>query len=511
MITGMLEENFILVADSYKVGHINHLPKGTRKTHTSMVPRKHFVDFDNEIVIDEVVVLGPQVVAAILQSVVITDEMIDEAEIEITEQGYDFPRAEWEYLRDLGYLPLSVRALPEGTVISPGLPVMTIENTDDRSAWLPAYIETWTQDIVWVMSTTASKVRHLRKQVDEFCTTTGTDYDAGEYMIHNFGDRGAGGRDRAIMAGIAHAVFFSGSDCLEANRYNKRLYNMTTPVLSSVDANEHSTVCANSDCENKDDSAAFEMTLANLEKVVERTNRGIGIPIQSCLIDTFDDERYIKDFVIPNTKRIAESGGKYVCRPDSGSAVHKPVEVCNWLWSGLLEEYKKEALKPREVMGIQAITLNPYTEWNKCSYNSSGYKVLPEYLGVIQGDGLRLWDFQTIFDLSIKNNLAASNFAFGFGGGLTNGSGRDDFSFSMKATARQTAEGVWESMQKQPKTDPGKNSLKGRVTVARDPDGSFVCVPKDQNSRVEAMVTVYEDGGTPYSRTFDEVREDARK
>jgi hypothetical protein len=80
----------------------------------------------------------------------------------------------------------------------------------------------------------------------------------------------------------------------------------------------------------------------------------------------------------------------------------------------------------------------------------------------------------------------------------------------MKATARQTAEGVWEAMQKQPKTDPGKNSLKGRVTVARDPDGSFVCVPKDQNSRVEAMVTVYEDGGTPYSRTFDEVREDAR-
>lgn len=484
MITGMLSDNFILAADSYKVGHINHLPAGTRKTHTSMVPRKKFVDFDNEIVIDEVVVLGPQVVAVVLQSTVITDEMIDEAEIEIMEQGYDFPRAEWEYIRDLGYLPLEVRALPEGTVVKPGLPVMTIENTDDRSAWLPAYVETWTQDIVWTMSTIASKVRHLRKQVEVFCETTGTAAEAAEFMIHNFGDRGAGGRDRAIMAGIAHAVFFSGSDCLGANRYIKRLYNMTTPVLSSVDANEHSTVCANSDCEAKDDSAAFEMTLANLEKVVERTNRGIGVPVQSCLIDTFDDERYIKDFVIPNVKRIAESGGKYVCRPDSGDAIHKPIEVLKWLLDGLGSGHL---------------------------LNVKGFEMLPEYLGVIQGDGLRLWDFQTIFDIAISNNLAASNFAFGFGGGLTNGSGRDDFSFSMKATARQTAEGVWESMQKQPKTDPGKNSLKGRVTVVRDPDGSLICVPKGENSRVEAMVTIYENGGIPYSRTFDEVREDARK
>lgn len=489
MITGMLSDNFILAADSYKVGHINHLPAGTRKTHTSMVPRKKFVDFDNEIVIDEIVVLGPQVVAAVLKNTIITDAMIDEAEIEITEQGYDFPRAEWEYIRDLGYLPLYVRALPEGTVVSPGLPVMTIENTDDRSAWLPAYVETWTQDIVWTMSTIASKVRHLRKQVDEFCARTDTEYEAGEYMIHNFGDRGAGGRDRAIMAGIAHAVFFSGSDCLSANRYIKSIYHTNGPVLSSVDANEHSTVCANSDCENKDDSAAFEMTLRNLEKVVERAKRGIGIPLQSCLIDTFDDERYIKDFVIPNYKRISEIGGKYVCRPDSGDAIHKPIEVCKWLLEGL-----------RKVLPQLPLETTVF-----------GFHKLPENIGVIQGDGLKLWDFKTIFDIAISNNLAASNFAFGFGGGLTNGSGRDDFSFSMKATARQTAEGVWESMQKQPKTDPGKNSLKGRVTVARNDKGDLYGTSIDKAGDSDAMVSIYNNGVLGFARTFDAVREAARE
>ena len=483
MITGMLEDNFILAADSYKVGHINHLPKGTRKTHTSMVPRKAFVDKEHGIEIDEIVVLGPQVVAAVLQTIVITDAMIDEAEIEITEQGYDFPRAAWEYLRDLGYLPLDVRALPEGTIVQPGIPIMTIENTDDRSAWLPAYIESWAQDIVWCLSTIASKARWLRKQVDIFNENTGCDYENGEYMIHNFGDRGAGGRDRAIMAGIAHAVFFSGSDCLSANRYIKRLYNMDGPVLSSVDANEHSTVCANSDCDNKDDSAAFEMTLSNLERVVERTNRGIGVPVQSCLIDTFDDERYIKEFVIPNAKRIAESGGKYVCRPDSGNAITKPIEVCEWLLDGLYP-----------VSGSGAV-------------NADGFRQLPEYLGVIQGDGLKLWDFTTIFQLAEKNTLAASNFVFGFGGGMTNGSGRDDFSFSMKATARQNEGGFWEAMSKSPKTDPGKNSLRGRVGVISK-GGKFVV--SEYGEYHQEMISIYFDGRQFYSRDFDEVRETAR-
>ena len=363
---------------------------------------------------------------------------------------------------------------------------MTIENTDDRSAWLPAYVETWTQDIVWTMSTIASKVRWLRKQVDTFNENTGCDYETGEFQVHNFGDRGAGGRDRAIMAGIAHAVFFSGSDCLGANRYIKRIYNMEGPVLSSVDANEHSTVCANSDCEAKDDSAAFEMTLDNLEKVVERTNRGVGVPVQSCLIDTFDDERYIKDFVLPNVKRIAESGGKYVCRPDSGNAITKPVEVCEWLLEGL------------------------YPTWKKVlpNVNSTNFKILPTYLGVIQGDGLKLWDFAKIFRLAESKRLAASNFVFGFGGGMTNGSGRDDFSFSMKATARQNAGGFWEAMQKQPKTDPGKNSLRGRVGVISR-CGEFVV--SDYDEYHQEMLSIYFDGGLLFTRNFDEVREAARK
>lgn len=485
MFDTILESNFILACDSYKLGHIGHLPKGAKRSHANIVPRKPFTDEEHSIYIDEVVVLGPQVVAAILASIRITDAMIDEAEIEITEQGYDFPRAEWEYLRDLGYLPLQVRSVAEGSVVPVGLPIMTIENTDGwQSIWLPSYVETWAQDIVWKMTTTASKLRMLRAEVDQFCADTGTPPEAAEYMIHNFGDRGAGGQDGAIMAGIAHAVFFSGSDCTRVNRYLKKIYKASGPVLGSVDANEHFTVCANSDCENLDDSAAFEMNLETLARAVERSNRGVGVPVISCLIDTFDDERYVKKFILPNYARICEIGGKYVCRPDSGDPIEKPIEVANWLRSGL---------RAQKVFG----TINIGDFWSP-----------PPNIGVIQGDGLKLWDFRKIFARAIEEKLAASNFCFGFGGGLTNGSTRDDFSFSMKATALSFEDDEWVAMFKKPKTDPGKNSLKGRVTVFRKDDGSLI-VGNVGDEGTDIMECIFHNGCAA-PRSFDDVRARAR-
>lgn len=485
MFDVLKETNFILACDSYKVGHIGHLPFGTKKIHSNIVPRKAFKDSDHGIEIREVVVVGPQVVAEIFKKVRITTAMIDEAEKEITEQGYDFPRDQWEYIRDYdtGQLPLCIRAVPEGTVITPGTPCMTIENTDEVSAWLVSYVETLAQDIVWTMSTSASLLRWLRKQADLFCRLTGSPAEAVEYMIHNFGDRGAGGQDRAIMVAISHALFFSGSDCLRANRYIKTIYRTNKPVLSSVDANEHSTVCSNSDCENKNDYAAFRMSLDTLRKAVDRAKRGVGIPLISALIDTFDDERYL-GFVLDAYNEICEIGGKYVCRPDSGDAVKKPIEVVKILLQGLEEKYRMT------------------------SKNDKGFRTLPGNLGVIQGDGLKLWNFEEIFHEAMINNLAASNFVFGFGGGMTNGVNRDQFSFSMKATGRMTATGDWVEMQKQPKTDAGKASLKGRVTAVRDENGVVKAgAYGDEN---DAMLTIYSLADNVYVAQWDDVRARAR-
>lgn len=487
---GSYTTNFILACDSYKVGHAAQLPAGTRKLHSNQVPRKPFTE--DGVKLDEVVVLGPQVVAYILANVKITTEMIDEAEVEITEQGYEFPRANWEYIRNLGYLPLEVRAISEGSVVPTGLPLITIENTDDYSAWLVSYIETWSQDVIWTMTTIATKMRAVRQMMDNFCKVTGTPAEAAEYMVHNFGDRGAGGQDRAIMAAMAHAVFFSGSDCLRANRYLKRVYRADGPVLSSVDASEHSTMCANSDCDEKNDFGAFEMTLGMLERAVERSKNGVGIPLVSAVIDTFDDERFVREFVMGNYDKICEIGGKYVCRPDSGDAVEKPIEVVTWL---MLELFSRGYVSPDEVT------------------NEAGYDVLPGNLGVLQGDGLRMPSLTAIIAKATEDKLAAGNFAFGFGGGMTNGSGRDDFSFSMKATARMDSTGIWHDMQKAPKTDNGKKSLRGRVTCYKTAGGDYIAdrvsLAQFNNGLVDVMDTVYRDGVMTL-RKWDDVRASAR-
>jgi nicotinamide phosphoribosyltransferase len=494
---GSYTTNFILAADSYKVGQGDQYPKGTKKIHSNMVPRKPWLNTspsgDILETIEEVVVMGPQVCAAIIANVVITDEMIDEAELEINEQGYDFPRARWEYIRDLGYLPISIKALEEGSIAKIGLPIMTIENTDEESAWLVSYMETWMQDIVWVMTTIASKVRVLRRKCEEFAAKTGVDIDGPEveFMIHNFGDRGAGGQDRAVMAAMAHGLFFSGTDCLRANRYIKKFYNTTQPYLSSIDASEHSTMCSNSDLSEKNDYGAFEMGMQMLERSRWRSERGVGIPVVANVIDTYDDERFIKEFVVKEYDRICNTGAKYVCRPDSGNAILKPIEVCRWLIEGLAASGHKDAIR----------------------MTSNGSMQLPENLGVIQGDGLKFEDFEKIFDMAYKYGLAASNFATGFGGGMTNGSGRDDFSFSMKATARMDADGRWIDMQKSPKSDLSKSSLCGRITVFARNDGYLIAERThliDINSTlVDVMKEIYNNGKVELL-TFEQVRANAR-
>ena len=483
---GFYTTNFILAADSYKVGQEAQYPDGDTAGHSNLVPRKSYTT-EGGTLIDHVVCFGSGVVSAILSNVVITDEMIDEAEVEINQQGYHFPRKNWERIRDYGFLPLSVRAIPDGTVVPVGLPIMTIENTDEHSRWLVSYVETWIQDISWESTTVASKLRVLRKQCQSFARVTGVPDDGPEveFMIHNFGDRGAGdGGQGGIIPAMAHALFFSGSDCMRLNRHIKKAYNTDKPYTSSIDASEHSTMCSNSDLDAKNDYGAFEMGMKMLNRARLRAEEGIGIPVIANVIDTYDDERFV-EWTIAEYDRICSTGAKYVLRPDSGNAVTKPIQIVKQLLAGLPKQEK----------------------------TSLGYDNLPGNIGVIQGDGLREGDFARIMNLAIKEGISASCLAFGYGGGLTNGSGRDDFSFSMKATSRKNKDGKWVDMQKAPKSDIAKTSLLGRVTTFKTTEGRLIAdrvsIQDINKTLVDVMIDVYKDGKC-YYQNFDEVRALAR-
>jgi nicotinamide phosphoribosyltransferase len=479
-MSAILPSNFILLADSYKLHHFTEYPSDTKFIYSTVVPRKA------SKYTSKIVAMGATFVANFLASVRITPDMIDEAEVEVNEYGYEFNRKDWVVIVNEygGRLPLDVFGVEEGTVVKPNTPILGIVNSDERFPWLVSYVETVVQRIMWKMTTVATISRYCYDRIEAFMQESGADMSMLEYKLHNFGDRGADGEDGAIMAAIAHAALFSGSDCLSANRYIKRMYSTIKPYLSSVDATEHSVMCSHSDAEAKDDWGAAVMSVNRLYEAVARTKRGIGIPLQSVVIDTYDDVRFVDEYLGTRLKdRIINSGGVLVARPDSGDPLTKPIEIIRLL---------------DQKFGSTT--------------NQKGFKVLHPSVRVIQGDGINQDSIPYIMDNLLSAGYSMDNLTFGMGGGLTHGPGRDEFSFSMKATARYGDDG-WVDLLKEPKTDSGKKSLKGLVhTTYRNGEletvvgNNFSCFSADE----EGWRLYFCEGEVVYSPSFGEVRSRAR-
>lgn len=472
---GILNPNFILQCDSYKLHHFAEYPADTENIYSTVVPRK-----GNKYT-NEIVAAGATLAARLLAEVTITMEMIDEAEVEVNQYGYDFNRKDWEVIVNEfgGKLPLAVFGVEEGRVVKPNTPILGIVNTDKRFFWLVSYVETVVQRIMWKMTTVATMCRGLRKSIREAMITTGADLAMLPYKLHNFGDRGADGPDAALIAGVAHAMLFAGSDCLGANRLIKNLYGTDKAYLSSVDATEHSVMCSHSDAEAKDDFGAAVMSVERLEEAVARTKRGIGIPLQSVVIDTYDDERFVSEYLGKRLKdRILASGGCLVARPDSGNPLTKPIEII-----ALLDK----------AFGAE--------------FNDKGFLVLHPSVRVIQGDGINQDSIPIILHNIIAFGYSMDNLVLGMGGGMTHGPGRDEFSFSMKATARFNGKD-WISLLKEPKTDSGKKSLSGLVRCYEGEAGIETFKARNETELANTgpgWRLYFHTGATPYVPKFDDV------
>jgi len=480
--------NIILACDTYKFDHHYEYPKDTKKLYSVIVPRKPSKHAKR------IVEMGQTFVAALLGKVRIEEWMIDEAEIEINQQGYEFNREGWEIIcRELdGKLPVAIYAVEEGRVVKPQTPILGIINTDDRFAWLVSYLETWVQEMVWKMSTVASHSRVARELFVKYMTITGADMSFLNYKYHNFGDRGADSpHESPIMAGIAHAALFDGSDCARANGYIKSLYKTAKSYTSSVVATEHSVMCSHSDAEKRDDFGAAKMAVERLYEVVDRTKNGIGIPLMSVVIDTYDSRRFVKEYMGGIFKdAIIKSGGKMVMRPDSGKLTEEPVQVA------------------RDLDATFGSTVN-----------AKGFKVLHPSVGIIQGDGIRIDTLESLLQSFVDAGFSIDNLVTGAGAGITHEGGRDDFSFSMKAVARYDGNN-WIRLLKEPKTDLGKKSLTGLVRCYEDDAGELQVsdyldeslYPTEGFLRSSPGWRMwYENGHQTYSQTFDSVQKYARE
>src|SRR6185437_14499322 len=143
-----------------------------------------------------------------------------------------------------GYLPLRIRAVPEGTPVPTGNVLMTVENTDPELPWLTNAVESLLTH-VWYPSTVATLSRQVKKDIAHWLEATTGSTDGADLMLQDFGYRGAATHDAAAIGGAAHLVNFLGSDTLPAMLFAQEHYGASFDGLEySVPATEHSVMTA---------------------------------------------------------------------------------------------------------------------------------------------------------------------------------------------------------------------------------------------------------------------------
>lgn len=140
--------NLILATDSYKQSHFLQYPPEARII--SAYAEARLNDFS-----EEVLFLGLQPFLIDYLGKPVTTADVDEAEAICTAHGVPFNREGWDTIvaDHGGYLPIEIKALPEGTIAPAGVPLLQVENTDERMPWLPTFIETALLRAIWYPTT----------------------------------------------------------------------------------------------------------------------------------------------------------------------------------------------------------------------------------------------------------------------------------------------------------------------------------------------------------------------
>ncbi len=445
--------NLILNTDSYKASHFLQYPAGTRRVYSYIESRGG--------PFDEIVFFGLQAFIQEYLTKPITREMIDEAQEFFTAHGEPFYREGWEYIlgQHKGYLPIKIRALPEGLVVKPHTVLVTVYNTDDKCFWLTSYIETMLLRAIWYPTTVATVSREAKKILKEFFDKTSDDPAGINFKLHDFGARGVSSNESAALGGMAHLVNFMGSDTVMGVVAAKKYYG--EPMAGfSIPAAEHSTITAWGRDKEED---AYRNMLKNFAK----PNSLVAVVSDSYNIYNAVENLWgnkLRDEVI-------NSGAIVVIRPDSGDPTIVPVTIIKMLDA----KYGS-------------------------TVNSKGYKVLNN-VRVIQGDGVNLTSIRACLENIERAGYSVDNIAFGMGGALLQQVNRDTLKFAMKCSAIQTDEG-WRDVFKDPITDPGKVSKKGRFSVVNNA-GLFFTVAHGHSNDVNWLKEVYDESDGKIVTKFD--------
>lgn len=480
--------------DFYKADHRRQYPMGTEYVYANFTPRssrlaKMLPDFDDKIVFfglqgfikhflietwNEGFFNQPKakVVASYKRRM---DNSLGEGAV---------PVEHIEALHDLGYLPLKIKALEEGSRVNIKVPVLTIINTDPNFFWLTNYIETVLSAELWKSCTTATIAYEYKRLLTQYAEKTGAPLDFVAVQGHDFSSRGMSGIYDAAQSGVGHLTSFIGTDSVASIDYAEEYYNATGIVGVSVPATEHSVMCMGSE---ESEIETFRRLICEL----------YPSGVVSIVSDTWDFWRVITEFSVelksdilkrqPNALGLA----KVVFRPDSGD----PVKIICGDPDAKLDSpaYKGAVQCLWEIFGG--------TE------TAQGYKVLNERVGLIYGDSITLERAQNILKGLEAKGFASNNLVFGIGSYTYNYLTRDTFGFAVKATWGQV-NGVGRELFKDPVTDSGvKKSAKGLLRVEQTNNGFELFDQQSfEQENMGVLQTVFENGQLLRECSLDQIR-----
>lgn len=576
--------NPFLATDGYKTGHHLMYPPKTSLVYSNFTPRSHKYAPKG---INQVVSFGQQMVMKQIHDMfdkhffnVISvneygntrlktkKEICGEIEREYSLYlGAHYDVSHIEDLWDYGFLPIKVKAIPEGSLVPIGVPVLTIYNTEPRFYWLTNFLETLISNLLWKPMTSATIALQYKRIMLEWAKKTDpSNLGLVDFIGHDFSMRGLDSIDATISSGLGHALSFKGSDSLPVIHGARKYYYANDFVVGSVNATEHSVMSA----------GGKESEIETFRRLMKQFPTGI----LSIVSDTWDLWKVLSDYLPILKDEIMERDGKIVIRPDSGD----PADIL----CGVLDKYKDvseyidddDSIADMLLDEVRAETPhgecgdteyeNTYIangklykikidniEWNRHdkqyyyidmystpsitkeefeitpehkgvirmlwelfggTINENGFKVLDSHIGTIYGDSITLKRCNDINQRLAAQGFATTNWVAGIGSFTYQFNTRDTFGFAMKATYTETTDMddktndlkvTGKEIFKDPVTgDNTKKSAKGLLRINLNQNGEYEL--EDQVSwdaeNGGCLHVIYEDGEFHNEKTFSEIR-----
>jgi nicotinamide phosphoribosyltransferase len=420
--------------------------------------------------------------------------------------GTDYDVTHFEQLHDLGYLPINVKAIEEGTLVPMKVPVLTIYNTHPDFYWITNYLETIISNLLWKPMTSATIAHTYRKVLTKWQEKTDSERAWFiDWQGHDFSMRGMDSIEATTASGLGHLTSFLGTDSLPAIGGARKYYGETEFVGGSVNATEHSVMCAGS----KDDE------VGTFRRLLQTYPTGI----LSIVSDTWDLWKVCTEHIVTLKEEILARDGKLVIRPDSGN----PVEIlCGHKWDDIQNPYDEN------VDAVEKGVIELLWDVFGGTTNEQGYKVLDSHIGAIYGDSITIDRANEICERLEAKGFASTNVVLGIGSFTYQYNTRDTFGFAMKATYIELEEVNYQTPEsvvpeigivgreifKDPITDDGtKKSATGLLAVYDNYEGGLTLIDKAswETENEGKLKTIYKDGKFYNETTLTEIRNRLKK